>query len=82
MSDVGAAVDATHPEPAARRRGLLAELLDGPRVPIGDAELLVLVVCNLVSTVGLAGDIARHLQTPTTSRATSSRAGTWCSTAA
>jgi len=60
-----AALDAvTDAEPAARRRGPLADLLGGPRVDIGDAELLVLVVCNLVSTVGLAGDIARHLQTP------------------
>jgi hypothetical protein len=34
------------------------------RVAIGDAELLVLIACNLVATVGLAGDIARHLENP------------------
>lgn len=36
----------------------------GERPPIGDTELAVLIVCNLVTTVGLAGDIARHLQHP------------------
>jgi hypothetical protein len=34
------------------------------RVSITDGELLVLIACNLVTTVGLAGDIARHLQQP------------------
>lgn len=33
-------------------------------VAITDAELLVLTAFNLVTTVGLAGDIARHLQDP------------------
>lgn len=33
-------------------------------VDISDLELLVLIACNLLTTVGLAGDIARHLQTP------------------
>lgn len=39
-------------------------LFSGPPIDISDGELLVLMVCNLVTTVGLAGDIARHLQTP------------------
>lgn len=33
-------------------------------VRISDGELLALLVCNLVSTIGLAGDIARHLENP------------------
>jgi hypothetical protein len=50
-------------------RGLVARerwrrRLDGDHVAISDAELLVLIACNLVTTVGLAGDIARHLQNP------------------
>lgn len=34
------------------------------RVDISDGELLVLLACNIVTTVGLTGDIARHLQNP------------------
>jgi hypothetical protein len=34
------------------------------QVTISDAELLVLIACNVLTTVGLAGDIARHLQNP------------------
>ena len=34
------------------------------QVDISDAELLVLIACNVLTTVGLAGDIARHLQHP------------------
>jgi hypothetical protein len=33
-------------------------------VDISDGELLVLIACNVLTTVGLAGDIARHLQHP------------------
>ena len=33
-------------------------------VDVSDAALVVLMVCNVVTTVGLAGDIARHLQNP------------------
>lgn len=33
-------------------------------IAISDGELLLLMACNLVTTVGLAGDIARHLQNP------------------
>jgi len=33
-------------------------------VAIGDGALAVLIACNIVTTVGLAGDIARHLQHP------------------
>ena len=35
---------------------------DGPKVT--DGEIAVFIVCVLVTTVGLAGDIARHLQNP------------------
>lgn len=34
------------------------------RLVIGDGELAVLIACTLVTTIGLAGDIARHLQNP------------------
>jgi hypothetical protein len=34
------------------------------RVDISDPALLVLIACNVLTTVGLAGDIARHLQNP------------------
>ena len=33
-------------------------------VDITDGELLVLIACNIWTTVGLTGDIARHLQNP------------------
>lgn len=33
-------------------------------VAISDGELLILIACNILTTVGLAGDIARHLQNP------------------
>lgn len=33
-------------------------------VDISDLELIVLIACNVLTTVGLAGDIARHLQNP------------------
>ncbi|MCU1370641.1 MAG: hypothetical protein JWO77_1835 [Ilumatobacteraceae bacterium] len=36
---------------------------DGP-LDISDAALLVLIACNVLTTVGLTGDIARHLQNP------------------
>lgn len=35
---------------------------DGPRVT--DGEMILFIVCVLITTVGLAGDIARHLQNP------------------
>ena len=39
--------------------------LRGDRViDISDGELIVLIACNIWTTVGLAGDIARHLQNP------------------
>lgn len=38
--------------------------IGGEHVAISDAELLVLIACNLITTIGLAGDIARHLQEP------------------
>jgi len=34
------------------------------RIAVTDAELAVLVICNLITTVGLAGDISRHLLHP------------------
>ena len=34
------------------------------RLEVGDGELAALIVCTLVTTIGLAGDIARHLQHP------------------
>ncbi|MEO6628704.1 MAG: hypothetical protein ABIP03_09060 [Aquihabitans sp.] len=34
------------------------------RLVVSDGELAALIVCTLVTTVGLAGDIARHLQNP------------------
>lgn len=39
-------------------------LTGGKEVRITDGELLVLIACNILTTVGLAGDIARHLQNP------------------
>ncbi|HWJ60767.1 MAG TPA: hypothetical protein VNS19_02270 [Acidimicrobiales bacterium] len=33
-------------------------------VDISDLELVVLIACNVLTTVGLTGDIARHLQNP------------------
>lgn len=35
---------------------------DGPLPQITDAELLALIACNLLTTIGLTGDIARHLE--------------------
>jgi hypothetical protein len=34
------------------------------RLEVTDGELAVLIVCTLVTTIGLAGDIARHLMNP------------------
>lgn len=34
------------------------------RLMVTDGELAVLIVCTLITTIGLAGDIARHLQNP------------------
>ena len=34
------------------------------KVAVRDGELLILIVCTLVTTVGLAGDISRHLLDP------------------
>lgn len=48
-----------------RLKSLIAPYLprpDGPKVT--DGEIAVFIVCVLVTTVGLAGDIARHLQNP------------------
>jgi hypothetical protein len=36
----------------------------GDQIDISDAALLVLIACNVLTTVGLAGDIANHLQNP------------------
>ena len=33
-------------------------------IDISDGELIVLIACNIWTTIGLAGDIARHLQNP------------------
>ncbi|MCB1038620.1 MAG: hypothetical protein KDA94_03665 [Acidimicrobiales bacterium] len=49
---------------AATFRQKVRDATAGERVDVGDGALAVLVVCNLVTTVGLAGDIARHLQSP------------------
>jgi hypothetical protein len=38
--------------------------LRGDQIDISDAALLVLIACNVITTVGLAGDIANHLQNP------------------
>lgn len=46
----------------ARER--MRRLLGDGDVDVSDAALLVLMACNIVTTVGLAGDIARHLQRP------------------
>ena len=46
------------------RREQVRRRLGDERVDIGDGELLVLIACNLVATIGLAGDIARHLENP------------------
>jgi hypothetical protein len=35
-----------------------------PSISVDDTELCFLLLCNLVTTVGLAGDIARHLRNP------------------
>ncbi len=43
-------------------RRLLPEADDVPAVT--DGEIAVFIVCVLVTTIGLAGDIARHLQQP------------------
>ncbi|CAN5671801.1 hypothetical protein BH10ACT1_BH10ACT1_28530 [soil metagenome] len=46
-----------------RRR--LAPYLPGPDNPsVTDSELAVFILCVLVTTIGLTGDIARHLQNP------------------
>jgi hypothetical protein len=54
--------------PRSRSRGLTAwfhrTLPHDERVTVRDGELLVLIVCTLVTTVGLAGDISRHLLDP------------------
>ena len=34
------------------------------RVEVTDVELGVLIICTLITTIGLSGDIARHLQNP------------------
>ena len=34
------------------------------KVTVSDAELIVLLICNVITTVGLAGDISRHLLHP------------------
>ena len=39
-------------------------ILGDRSVAISDGELLVLIACNIFTTVGLSGDIARHLQDP------------------
>lgn len=36
----------------------------GDQIDISDAALLVLIACNVLTSVGLAGDIANHLQNP------------------
>lgn len=45
-------------------RERIRKLRGDEQVEISDAELLVLIACNILTTVGLAGDIARHLQNP------------------
>lgn len=48
-----------------RLRRLVDPYLPGPNSPkVTDGEIAVFIVCVLVTTVGLAGDIARHLQNP------------------
>lgn len=48
-----------------RARDRIRKLIPSdPRVAVRDGELAILIVCNLVTTVGLAGDIARHLLDP------------------
>ncbi|MFN8018471.1 MAG: hypothetical protein U0P45_10145 [Acidimicrobiales bacterium] len=49
---------------ALLRREQVRRKVGSERPEIGDGELLVLIACNLVATVGLAGDIARHLEDP------------------
>jgi len=34
------------------------------RLEVSDGELAVLIICTLVTTIGLAGDISRHLLHP------------------
>jgi hypothetical protein len=45
-------------------RERVRRLRPGGDVAISDGELLVLIACNILTTVGLSGDIARHLQNP------------------
>lgn len=56
------------PEPPSRFRwestGWRQFLPPPKRVEVSDLELGVLIVCTLITTIGLAGDIARHLQNP------------------
>ena len=70
-------------EPAHPARAWRRSCLAPTSPEVTDGELSVFIVCVLVTTIGLAGDIARHLQHPEVARATtSSPAGTSCSTAA
>lgn len=47
-----------------RLRERVRKLRGDHSIHISDGELIVLIACNLLTTVGLAGDIARHLQNP------------------
>lgn len=44
--------------------GWRRHLPPGPVPAVSDGEIAVFIVCVLVTTIGLAGDIARHLQDP------------------
>ncbi len=46
------------------RRERLRRAVGDEHVDISDLELIVLIACNVLTTVGLTGDIARHLQNP------------------
>jgi len=45
-------------------RERIRHLRGDDHIAISDLELLVLIACNVLTTVGLTGDIARHLQNP------------------
>lgn len=61
-------VDLGAVEPQGRHRwapsGWRQFLAPPQRLTVSDGELALLIICTLVTTIGLAGDIGRHLQHP------------------
>ena len=55
----------TQPDPLRWAPSGWRQFLPPPRrVEVTDGELALLIVCTAITTIGLAGDIARHLQNP------------------